>query len=449
MALERRAYTGPSAHNTHPGRHAPTSRRAAVGWVGRAGVRSGPGNRQGLGEAARSSSDRRRDLSVDCLSCAAASSRRSSLRPASNSRLRTVKRRAAHACQTSGTKRAGSAGARSALKTLSGGEFDWGGTSVKRQRYARVDRSSAHAVARPQQTAIFGRRALRPSAEAIPTPCNVEVPSSRVTLAAPPHRLSAPFCLTHSFVKSNVRKAIAATVQVAEDRPPARCADDADTLNINILNAYGGSGSLPGPRLSQGRLVKFAVSRASCADRRRLGRSQSARARSVDLAIDRRRRGLRRLECRCVSPRARSTRSDARGRWLVARFARKPAEYSFAPPTAVARTVTRSIFITLRPEIRRDYPLNLSISLSGGSETNQDSLSNGERSGNRPAPNPPPRRTAGTVVYRTAFGARRERPSPPDRGFTQRGCQACTALASASLCVLGVGLFGNAAQSGW
>lgn len=36
------------------------------------------------------------------------------------------------ACQTSGTKRAGSAGARSALKTLSGGEFDWGGTSVKR-----------------------------------------------------------------------------------------------------------------------------------------------------------------------------------------------------------------------------------------------------------------------------------------------------------------------------
>ncbi|KAK2148256.1 hypothetical protein NP493_3110g00002 [Ridgeia piscesae] len=222
-----------------------------------------------------------------------------------------------------------------------------------------------------------------------------------------------------------------------------------DTLNINILNAYGGSGSLPGPRLSQGRLVKFAVSRASCADRRRLGRSQSARARSVDLAIDRRRRGLRRLECRCVSPRARSTRSDARGRWLVARFARKPAEYSFAPPTAVARTVTRSIFITLRPEIRRDYPLNLSISLSGGSETNQDSLSNGERSGNRPAPNPPPRRTAGTVVYRTAFGARRERPSPPDRGFTQRGCQACTALASASLCVLGVGLFGNAAQSGW
>ena len=32
----------------------------------------------------------------------------------------------------------------------------------------------------------------------------------------------------------------------------------------------------------------------------------------------------------------------------------------------------------LRPEIRRDYPLNLSISISGGKETNKDSLSNGE-----------------------------------------------------------------------
>ena len=31
-----------------------------------------------------------------------------------------------------------------------------------------------------------------------------------------------------------------------------------------------------------------------------------------------------------------------------------------------------------RSQIRRDYPLNLSISLSGGKETNQDSPSNGE-----------------------------------------------------------------------
>ena len=33
------------------------------------------------------------------------------------------------------------------------------------------------------------------------------------------------------------------------------------------------------------------------------------------------------------------------------------------------------------PQIRQDHPLNLSISISGGKETNKDSLSNGERSG--------------------------------------------------------------------
>ena len=32
----------------------------------------------------------------------------------------------------------------------------------------------------------------------------------------------------------------------------------------------------------------------------------------------------------------------------------------------------------IRPEIRRDYPLNLSILVSGGKETNKDSPSNGE-----------------------------------------------------------------------
>jgi hypothetical protein len=30
------------------------------------------------------------------------------------------------------------------------------------------------------------------------------------------------------------------------------------------------------------------------------------------------------------------------------------------------------------PQIRQDYPLNLSISVSGGKETNKDSPSNGE-----------------------------------------------------------------------
>ena len=38
-----------------------------------------------------------------------------------------------------------------------------------------------------------------------------------------------------------------------------------------------------------------------------------------------------------------------------------------------------------RPQVRRDYPLSLSISISGGKETYKDSPSNGERTGKRPA----------------------------------------------------------------
>lgn len=51
-----------------------------------------------------------------------------------------------------------------------------------------------------------------------------------------------------------------------------------------------------------------------------------------------------------------------------------------------------------RPQSRRDYPLNLSILLSGGKETNKDFLSSGERTGMSPALNPavlPP----GNVVF--------------------------------------------------
>ena len=36
---------------------------------------------------------------------------------------------------------------------------------------------------------------------------------------------------------------------------------------------------------------------------------------------------------------------------------------------------------TYKPELRLDYPLNLSILVSGGIETKQDSPSNGERTG--------------------------------------------------------------------
>ena len=39
------------------------------------------------------------------------------------------------------------------------------------------------------------------------------------------------------------------------------------------------------------------------------------------------------------------------------------------------------IILRFRPQISQDYPLNLSISISGGKETNKDSPSNGEWSG--------------------------------------------------------------------
>ena len=37
------------------------------------------------------------------------------------------------------------------------------------------------------------------------------------------------------------------------------------------------------------------------------------------------------------------------------------------------------------PQVERQYPLNLSILISGGKETNRDSLSSGERSGRSPS----------------------------------------------------------------
>ena len=44
----------------------------------------------------------------------------------------------------------------------------------------------------------------------------------------------------------------------------------------------------------------------------------------------------------------------------------------------VERETLSAFKSNFRPLIGRDYPLNLSISLSGGKETNKDSLSNGE-----------------------------------------------------------------------
>lgn len=49
------------------------------------------------------------------------------------------------------------------------------------------------------------------------------------------------------------------------------------------------------------------------------------------------------------------------------------------------RELTTTRESSTRPQVRRDHPLSLSISISGGKETNKDSLSNGERTGKSPA----------------------------------------------------------------
>ena len=54
----------------------------------------------------------------------------------------------------------------------------------------------------------------------------------------------------------------------------------------------------------------------------------------------------------------------------------------------IERGKKKKIEFDRRPQSRRDYPLNLSILLSGGKETNQDFLSSGERTGKSPALNP-------------------------------------------------------------
>jgi hypothetical protein len=53
-------------------------------------------------------------------------------------------------------------------------------------------------------------------------------------------------------------------------------------------------------------------------------------------------------------------------------------EFSDALSTKGDTRLVVNVKQTLRPEIRRENPLNLSILISGGKETNKDSLSNGE-----------------------------------------------------------------------
>lgn len=82
---------------------------------------------------------------------------------------------------------------------------------------------------------------------------------------------------------------------------------------------------------------------------------------------------------------AREGDASPRGRGVPrSRYPRPPSRRRRRAPSG-ARPRSRR---TLRPRIGRDYPLSLSILLSGGKETNKDSPSSCERTGKSPAPNP-------------------------------------------------------------
>lgn len=63
----------------------------------------------------------------------------------------------------------------------------------------------------------------------------------------------------------------------------------------------------------------------------------------------------------------------------------RPRLKQVSRPESVLRDGPAAAHVRIRPQIRKDYPLSLSISLSGGEETNQDFPSNGERTGKSPA----------------------------------------------------------------
>ena len=100
----------------------------------------------------------------------------------------------------------------------------------------------------------------------------------------------------------------------------------------------------------------------------------------------------------------------------------------------------------LRPQIRRDYPLSLSISISGGKETYKDSPSNGERTGKSPA-----LESGGSavriVVWRSVLRDG-PGPSPLEGGAGEGESPVVPGPCRSTRRCRRVGLFGNAAQSG-
>ncbi|KAK2890649.1 hypothetical protein Q8A67_013292 [Cirrhinus molitorella] len=174
-------------------------------------------------------------------------------------------------------------------------------------------------------------------------------------------------------------------------RPPRQ-----DTSIIDTSNALCGPGFLPGPRLTEGRFTY----RSGPPGRRGWSVRRGVRSPSVLLNADR----LSGEELRRGAPRW-VLRPPGRRRWCESLLrgpgdetgrrrrppgpppGRRTSRFPARPPTLERRPPSLP---AARPQFRRDDPLNLSILLSGGKETNKDSLSSGERRGKSPAPNPRP-----------------------------------------------------------
>ena len=130
----------------------------------------------------------------------------------------------------------------------------------------------------------------------------------------------------------------------------------------------------PAARLSE---RPFCVAEASVL-RPRSGHSRVSRSRACVLRASRVSPALRRAGGGTATPSRRRLPTEAR---CVGDLGEGHGE---AGGGCVAAMCAASVARTREPtgpQIRRDDPLNLSISISGGKETNQDSPSNGERSG--------------------------------------------------------------------
>lgn len=99
-----------------------------------------------------------------------------------------------------------------------------------------------------------------------------------------------------------------------------------------------------------------------------------------------------------------------------------------------------------RSQVRRGHPLSLSISISGGEETYQDSPSNGERTGKSPAWESGGR-AARIVVWRSVLSDG-PGPSPLERGAREGESPVRPGPCRTTRRCRRVGLFGNAAPIG-